>query len=210
MEKILEFILNPYCYIFVAAFVIIGLTQLIKFIPCFKDNNWNISFPVVFGYAAAFGWAVLTKYDIQANLEKLLAFGTGIGALSSTIYGIIKKLFDKNYKAEHELENNELYKFFNNLASNDVKDFNAKTLLEKFDFIKSIVEDIKRIIKNSKVENKDDLKSQINIILGKFLSTNTLSESLDNLMGIIERNYNLPIKKAEDNKEKIEENNEVK
>ena len=204
MEKVLEFILNPYCYIFIAALVIMGLTQLIKLIPCFKDNNWNISFPVVFGYMAAFGWAILTQYEIQPNIEILLAFGTGIGALSSTLYGIIKKLCDKDYKMEKEIENSDIYKFLNNLFSADVKDFANKPIIEKLTYIKKIVEEIKNIIDNSKVETKEELKSQINVFLGKFLSTNTFTESLDIFMNIIEKNYKLPVKKpveAENNAE---------
>ena len=207
MEKVLEIILNPYCYIFVAALVIMGLTQLIKLIPCFKDNNWNISFPVVFGYAAAFGWAILTKYEIQTNIEILLAFGTGIGALSSTLYGIIKKLFDKNYKIEKEIENSDIYKFLNNLFSADVKNFTDKPLLEKLNYIKNIAEGIKGIVDNYKSGDREELKSQINVFLGKFLSTGTFTESLDIFMNIIEKNYKLPVEKpAEPQNEIVEEN----
>lgn len=200
MEKVLEFILNPYCYIFLSAFVIMGLTQLIKFIPCFKNNNWNISFPVLFGYVASFGWAILTQYEIEANLEKILAFGAGIGALSSVLYSIIKKMFDKNYKAEEQLENNEIYKFFNGILSSDIEGFKDKTVLEKFDFIKGIVKDVKRIAENSKVESKDELKKQIDVFVGKFLSTDTLGDAINNLMEIVEKNYKLPLKKEEENK----------
>ena len=207
MEKILEIILNPYCYIFVAALVIMGLTQLIKLIPCFKDNNWNISFPVMFGYVAAFGWAILTEYEIQTNIEILLAFGAGIGALSSTLYGIIKKLFDKNYKLEKEIENSDIYKFLNNLFSADLKNFADKPILEKLTYIKNIAEQIKRIVENSKTGNKEELKSQINVFLGKFVSTSTFTESLDIFMNIIEKNYKLPVEKAvEPQNDIIEEN----
>ena len=207
MEKVLEIILNPYCYIFVAALVIMGLTQLIKLIPCFKDNNWNISFPVMFGYVAAFGWAILTEYEIQTNIEILLAFGAGIGALSSTLYGIIKKLFDKNYKLEKEIENSDIYKFLNNLFSADLKNFADKPILEKLTYIKNIAEQIKRIVENSKTGNKEELKSQINVFLGKFVSTSTFTESLDIFMNIIEKNYKLPVEKAvEPQNDIIEEN----
>ena len=41
MEKFLEIITNPYLYIFLTAFIIMGLTQLIKFIiaPVYPPNT---------------------------------------------------------------------------------------------------------------------------------------------------------------------------
>lgn len=200
MEKFLEILLNPYCYLVVSALIIVGLTQLIKLIPWFRNNNLNVSFPVIFGFGAAFGWAVLTKLDIPTNMEVIMAFGTGIGTLAVTLYGILKKLFNKNYKMENTIEKSELYTFLSNLLSVDVMGFKDKTMTEKYSFIVSIASNLKGVIDAIQNKNTDNVKMEVRNILNKFVSSGSVETSLQGLMDILKKEYNIPEVKKEENK----------
>ena len=197
--KLLEIFSNPYVFLVASALVIIGLTQLIKLIPCFRNNNWNISFPILFGYCAAFGWALMTNLDISTNLETLIPYGTGIGTLSTTLYGILKKIFNKNYKMENEIEKSELYTYLSNLFTLDIKDFNNKTLAEKYSYIVSVASDLKDVIGLLQENKKIEAVQKAKIILNKFLTTGNLDVSANSLIDILKKQYNIPEVKKQEN-----------
>ena len=192
MEKVIAIIQNEYVFTILAALVIMGITQLIKLIPCFKDNNWNISFPVLFGYIAAFGWALWTKEVPLDQIDKLMAYGTGIATLSATLYGIFKKLFNKNYKMDKEIKDSELYSYLQNLFVMDIKDFGNKTTSEKYSYIVGIASDFKNIPELLKEGKKEEAAQEVAKVLSKFLTSGDINKSVDNLLEILKKEYKLP------------------
>lgn len=192
MEKVIAIIQNEYVFTILAALVIMGITQLIKLIPCFKDNNWNISFPVLFGYIAAFGWALWTKEVPLDQIDKLMAYGTGIATLSATLYGIFKKLFNKNYKMDKEIKGSELYSYLQNLFVMDIKDFGNKTTSEKYSYIVGIASDFKNVPELLKEGKKEEAAQEVAKVLSKFLTSGDINKSVDNLLEILKKEYKLP------------------
>lgn len=192
MEKFLEIVSNPYVFLIGSALLIMGLTQLIKLIPLFRNNNWNISFPVLFGYGAALGWGFLCKIDIQANMDTLIMFGTGIGTLSTTLYTIFKKIFSKDYKMTNEIETNELYKFLSDLFTVDVKNFKDKTTAEKYSYIISIASELKDVVAKLKAGDKQGATQDVVKALSKFLNSGDLVVSANNLIEILRKEYKVP------------------
>lgn len=197
MEKVITIIQNEYVFAILAALVIMGITQLIKLIPYFKDNNWNISFPVLFSYIAAFGWAMWSKKVEVNQVDVLVAYGTGIATLSATLYGIFKKIFNKDYRMNKEIENSELYSYLQNLFVLDIKEFNNKTTSEKYSYIISVVSDFKNVPELLKEGKKTEAAQEIAKVLSKFLTSGDINKSVEGLLEAFKKEYKIPEVKVE-------------
>lgn len=178
MDKFINIILNPYVYFVAMALIIVGITQLLKLIPKFKDNNWNLSFPVVLGYASSFIWGACTKFDFT-NVGFLIAYGTGITSLSTLLYSLGKKIFSKNYKITEEIKKNPIYQYLSDVFTIEMKGFKEMTTFEKYGIIVATVKSMAKVFDLAKEKKYDEAKIELKNVLSKFVDISSLGNKLD-------------------------------
>ena len=74
----------------------------------------------------------------------------------------------------------------------DIKDFNTKTLTEKYSYVISIASSLTSVVDKLQKKDVEGAKTEIINVLSKFVSTGDISKSADGLLDILKKQYNVP------------------